>query len=68
MKIDHYDPAFPVSLTKGITYRQWLVGMIAQGCMANPECIWDTVDDVTQGSICQADAIISALDDQEESA
>ena len=44
----------------GMTYRQWLVGKIAGGYCANPECVTLSKDNLAEHAIVQADVIIKA--------
>lgn len=55
-------PAFPGDwATPGMTYRQWLIGQVANGLAANPQA-WEVSDaTLTVYAVDFADAIIQHL-------
>ena len=61
-------PAFPADYpggpTLGMTYRQWLIGMIASGHAANSRMleIQHTDDEIAGFTISMADAIIARIE------
>jgi len=63
------DMAFPVSPENainnshqyGLTKREWLIGTVAAGILANPEAWTVSMDKLAQYAIIQADAILCAL-------
>ena len=55
-------PAFPTHTKEGLSKREWLIGMIAQGLAANPDYVTTSCDLVAQVSVLQADALLIALE------
>ena len=72
MKIDPNEPAFPAGYAPGMTYRQWLVGIVAGGVASNTMMTqtFEALHHMNDASVCGcharlainiADAIIAEL-------
>mgnify|MGYP006367359265 CR=1 FL=1 len=65
VRIDNNGEALKTPVAWGMTYRQWLVGQIAGGVMANPDA-WRRFnpDELTHEALTFADAIIKRLEEE----
>lgn len=63
-------PAFPTELDPGLTKREWVAGMALGGLMAFPGLLKGkvnrTTEDIADGAVEVADAILSQLEKQDQ--